>query len=193
MVGAAVAAIAIVASAGGTAAPDLPPAHLPGLLDGPAPWPRNVGLLGSRLLATGLPVLDQEGTALHIHEHLDLFVDGRRVRVPAGIGIDEVEGFLSPLHTHDETGIIHVESPDVHPFTLGQFFAAWGVRLTPRCLGGYCQTGGKRVRVYSDGQLVSGDPRLVLLTPHEEIAVTYGTRAQLPHPIPASYLFPPGL
>jgi len=163
------------------------------MLDGPAPWPRNIALLGSRLLAAGLPVLGQEGTALHIHEHLDIYVDGRHVRVPAGIGIDESEGFLSPLHTHDETGIIHVESPAVHTFTLGQFFAVWGVRLTPRCLGGYCQAGPNRLRVYTDGRLVSGDPRLVVLTPHEEIVVAYGTRAQRPRAIPASYPFPAGL
>ena len=70
---------------------------------------------------------------LIVHAHLDVFVDGEPIAVPAGIGINiddpEVQRFkdpddsvgyggikrcrkpcISPLHTHDETGIIHTES-----------------------------------------------------------------------------------
>ena len=61
-------------------------------------------------------------------------------------------------------------------FTLGQFFGVWGVRLTPRCLGGYCSSTGKRVWVFVDGRRISDDPRLVVLAEHEEIVVAYGTR-----------------
>jgi hypothetical protein len=167
--------------------------QLPGELTGPAPWPRNVAGLKERLAALGLPALQQEGTALHIHQHLDVFVNGRRVPVPAGIGIDAAGGFISPLHTHDASGVIHVESPVVEPFTLGELFGVWGVRLTPNCLGGYCTGGGKRLWVYVDGRLFHGDPRLVLLEEHEEIVVAFGTQAQLPRPVPATFDFPSGL
>jgi hypothetical protein len=145
------------------------------------------------LQAIGLPALDREGTALHTHEHLDLYVEDRRVTVPAGVGIDESARFISPIHTHDTTGVIHVESPAIRTFTLGQFFAVWGVRLTPRCLGGYCSTSTKRLRVFVNGRRVVGDPRLVTLTQHEEIVVAYGTRARIPRPIPRAYRFPAGL
>jgi len=186
---------AVVVGAGGSSPspPTLPPAHLAGELTGPAPWPRNIGGLGARLQAVGLPALAQEGTVLHIHQHLDLYVDGRRVTVPAGIGIEESQGFISPLHTHDETGVIHVESPDLRTFTLGQLFAVWGVRLTPRCVGGYCATGAKQLWLFVDGRRVSKDPRLLPLTEHEEIVLAYGTQAQLPRPLPARYAFAPGL
>jgi len=191
------AAVAAAAIAGvGDSSPSalsLPPAHLPGQLEGPAPWPSNVAGLRARLKALRLPALAQEGTALHIHQHLDLYVHGRRVTVPAGIGIQEAQGFISPLHTHDTSGVIHVESPDVRTFTLGQFFAVWGLRLTPRCLGGYCTTGANTIRVYADGRRLSGDPRLLPLAAHEEILVAFGTQAQLPRPIPARYGFPAGL
>jgi hypothetical protein len=135
------------------------------------------------------------GTRLHIHQHLDVYVDGRRVTVPegVGIGINGPQVFFSPLHTHDATGVVHVESPVVKRFTLGQFLAVWGVRFTPRCLGGYCVRGADRIRVYSDGKLVTGDPRALPLEEHEEIVVTYGTKAELPKPIPSSYPFPAGL
>lgn len=118
---------------------------------------------------------------MHIHAHLDVYVDSRRVAVPAGIGVAVAAGFISPLHTHDDSGVIHVESPEVRRFTLGEFFGVWGVRLTPRCLGGYCANGnGKRVLVFVDGRRVSGDPRRVVLIDHEEIVVAYGSPEQLP-------------
>jgi hypothetical protein len=188
-----VVAVVIGAGGGSPSAPILPPAHLTGELDGPAPWPRNVAGLRARLQELDLPALAQEGTALHIHQHLDLYVDGRRVTVPANIGIEESQGFISPLHTHDESGVIHVESPDVRTFTLGQFLAVWGVRLTPSCLGGYCATGAKKLWVFVDGQRLSGDPRVLPLAEHQEILVAYGTQTQLPRPIPARYSFMPGL
>jgi hypothetical protein len=194
LAGATIVVGAVIAGAsGGSSSPPLAPAHLSHELAGRAPWPKNVAGLRGRLQALGLPALAQEGTLLHIHQHLDLYVDGRRVTVPAGIGIDETQGFISPLHTHDESGVIHVESPDVRTFTLGQFFAVWGVRLTPRCLGGYCATGSKVIRVFADGQRFAGDPRRLPLAEHEEILVAYGTGAQLPRPIPARFDFPAGL
>jgi hypothetical protein len=44
---------------------------------------------------------------------------------------------ISPLHTHDETGIIHTESASPEPNTLGQFFIVWGVSLSDSCVGEY--------------------------------------------------------
>ena len=194
LAGATVVVGAVIAGAsGGSSSPALAPADLSGELAGRAPWPNNIAGLRARLKALGLPALAQEGTALHIHQHLDLYVDGRRVTVPAGIGIDESQRFISPLHTHDESGVIHVESPDMRTFTLGQFFAVWGLRLTPHCLGGYCASRSRTTRVFVDGKLFAGDPRVLPLAQHEEILVAYGTRAQLPRPIPARFDFPPGL
>ena len=166
---------------------------LRGLLTGPPPWSANIDQLGARLHALGLPALATEGTALHIHQHLDVFVDGERVTVPAGIGIQQSQGFISPLHTHDDSGIIHVESPTRRDFTLGEVFGVWGVRLTRECLGGSCGGGGKELRVFVDGERVEGDPTQVVLASHQEIVVAFGTAAELPDPIPSSYDFPAGL
>jgi hypothetical protein len=47
--------------------------------------------------------------------------------------------------------------------------------------------------VYVNGTLDRADPTTLVLEPHQEILVTYGTAAQVPSPIPASYRFPPGL
>jgi hypothetical protein len=111
--------------------------------------------------------------------------------VPAGIGIDPAVGF-APLHTHDSSGVIHVESPTVRTYTLGQFFAVWGVRFTPSCLGGYCAGGGRRLRLYVNGAAYQGDPTTLPLGSHQELVVAFGTAPQLPSPIPSAYQFPPG-
>jgi hypothetical protein len=197
---AAVLAAVLVASIGGLAVsaanrdrqPATSPGPLAGLQTGPAPWGANTADLAERLRAIGIPALSPvEGTAVHIHQHLDLYVDGRKVLVPAGIGIDPAVGY-APLHTHDPSGVIHVESPTVRTYTLGEFFAVWGVRITPSCLGGYCAGGGRRLRLFVDGRAYRGDPTTLALAPHQELVVAFGTAAQLPSPIPSTYQFPPG-
>jgi hypothetical protein len=192
-----VSAVVLVAGIGGlavlAAGGHRQAAGLAGLQTGPAPWSANTAGLAERLRAIGVPPLSPlEGTAVHIHQHLDLYVDGRKVTVPAGIGIDPAVGF-APLHTHDPSGVLHVESPTVRTYTLGQFFAVWGVRFTPSCLGGYCAGGGRQLRVFVDGRPVRGDPTALTLEPHQEIVIAFGTAAQLPSPVPSSYQFPAGL
>ena len=54
------------------------PAALAGLRTGPPPWGANTTDLAERLQAIGVPPLSaMEGEAVHIHQHLDLYVDGR--------------------------------------------------------------------------------------------------------------------
>ena len=198
---AAVLAAVLVAGIGGLAVSaanrDRQPATSPGLLAGlqtsPAPWGANTADLAERLRAIGIPAHSpMEGTAVHNHQHLDLYDDGRKLLVPAGIGIDPAVGY-APLHTHDPSGVIHVESPTVRTYTLGEFFAVWGVRITSSCLGGYCAGGGRQLRLFVDGRADRGDPTTLALAPHQELVVAFGTAAQLPSPIPSTYQFPPGL
>jgi hypothetical protein len=187
-------AFAFDESGGAPSAPTPVPASLPGELAGAAPWPaNNTNGLQARLAALDLPALAFEGTTLHIHQHLDLFVAGKRVVVPAGIGIDPDGRFISPLHTHDTSGVIHVESPTVRAFTLGEFFGVWGVRFGSGRLGGYVAGNGRALRTYVDGRPVTGDPGNVVLASHQEVVVAFGTARQLPRPIPSGYAFAPGL
>ena len=58
--------------------------------------------------------------------------DGAKVTVPAGIGFEVSNGKvtgLTVLHTHDTSGVIHIESAANKPYTLGQVFTEWGVAL----------------------------------------------------------------
>jgi len=163
---------------------------LPGLQTSEAPWAPQLSHLEERLQAIGLPALRREGTTLHLHQHLDLFIHGHPVPVPAEIGVNRVEGFIAPIHTHDGSGAIHIESSVISRYTLGQFFDIWGLRLTPTCLGGYCNAGEQILRVYVNGAPVTSNPREIGLEDNQEIVIAYGTAQELPAPIPSTFKAP---
>jgi hypothetical protein len=177
-----------------TAATAVDPAPKPA--HGAAPWPAPEDALGLTV-AAGLQPERKETLTHHVHSHLDVFVNGKRVVVPAGIGINindpDVKTFrdtpdgskayggielcaepcISPLHTHDRTGILHTESASPVPNRLGQFFTEWGVRLSRNCVGGYCRP--SNIEFYVNGKRYQGDPRAILLTDRKEIAIVIGT------------------
>jgi hypothetical protein len=159
------------------------------------PWPTPRSPLG-RTVAAGLKPERKETLIHHVHAHLDVLVDGKPIVVPAGVGINiddpEVKSFkepggavsyggielcrkpcISPLHTHDTSGILHTESKSPEPNTLGQFFKEWGVRLSESCVGKHCRP--ERVAFYVNGKPYRQDPRTIELTDHKEIAIVIGT------------------
>ena len=162
------------------------PSSLPGVLTTDAPWPANAAQSAARADALGLPA---EGTTMHEHANVQIFVSGRQEPIPTDIGIDLDAGTGQSIHTHDDTGTVHLESSQARTFTLGEFFGVWGVRLTPSCIGGYCNDGQNRLRVYVGGEQQTGDPRDITLDDQSVIVVTYGTEKQLPDPIPSTFDF----
>jgi hypothetical protein len=86
--------------------------------------------------AAGVPLLDEEGLATHTHTTLKVIVNGKQKQVPAGIGIDVDAGKIAALHTHDTSGLVHLESAKENDsFTLGQFLTVWGM---PKDAAGRC-------------------------------------------------------
>ncbi len=149
--------------------------------------------------ATGAPVdgigcQTSEQVVYHIHSHLAIFDNSQQQVVPRGIGIpgpqQVQDGFVESgkcfywLHTHDTTGVIHVESPTKRTYTLGQFFDIWGQQLSNSQVGN--ATG--KLTVFVDGKQFSGDPRSIVLTPHKVIQLDVGTVVP-----PKSFTFPAGL
>lgn len=59
----------------------------------------------------------------HIHPVIKIFVDGKPEVIPGEIGLTDGE---RAVHTHDDTGTIHVEAQDARQYTLGDFFSVWG-------------------------------------------------------------------
>jgi hypothetical protein len=164
------------------------PDTLPGVMKTPPPWTDNIEQTNERLALLGLPELSE--SVLHLHIRLWIYVDGEPVVVPEGVGYNEQLQVFSPLHTHDPTGTVHVESADPNfKGVLGQFMDVWGLYFTPTCLGDRCNEGDQQVRVFVDGQPYVGDPTLVPLADQSAIVVTFGTEAQLPDPMPDSFTF----
>ena len=136
-----------------------------------------------------------EQVAYHIHAHLSLFDNGRQVAVPRGIGIVPPRvvqnGFVVGgqafywLHTHDATGIIHIESPVRKLYTLAQFFAVWGEPLTRRDVAGM----NGAVTAFLNGKPYGGKLGAITLVAHAEITLEVG-QPVVPPPV---YTFPPGL
>lgn len=135
----------------------------------------------------GIKCATSEQLLFHIHAHLDIFANGRKVRVPSQIGIPGK--CIYWLHTHDSSGIIHVESPVQRTYTLGDFFDIWGAPLSRNKVLSFDVSRSEPLRVYVDGKLYKGDPRKVPIKEHEEIALVIGKMKGKP---PASYEFPPG-
>jgi hypothetical protein len=159
-----------------------------GLQTGPAPWQPETTHLADRFEASGLPQSGAE--TYHIHALLRIYVNGKQEPVPQNIGIDPNGQFLAALHTHDTSGIIHMESDDFYPFKLGQFFDVWGVKFTNSQIGAYYNTGGNTLQVYVNGKKVA-DPVNYQMKRHDTIVVGYGKPGSFPTKIPAN--FPNGL
>jgi hypothetical protein len=164
------------------------PAAAARLQAGPAPWAPEHTSLGRRLAALRLP--GQSDTRFHIHALLRVFIDGKPVPVPAQIGIDPQGRLLAPLHTHDATGIVHIESQRPYRFTLGQFFTIWGVRFTDTRIAGYANHRAQRLRVFVNSRPVA-HPAGRVLRAHDRIVVGYGPPRSFPTTDHTP--FPPGL
>ena len=172
---------------------------------GAAPWPAPPNPMALTRRA-GLVPERAEFLEYHVHAHLDVFVNGKPVRVPAGIGInikdpgvksaplaDGTPSYggielcrkvcISPLHTHDDTGILHTETKTVQPNRLGQFFTEWAVRLTPECVGGFCKPEAP-IAIFVDGKRYTDDPREIELSDMREIAIVIGST---PDSIPSEF------
>lgn len=171
------------------------------------PAPANPMALAQQ---AGLVPESAEYLTTHNHAHLDVFVDGVAIKIPAGIGInvgasgvtdtrtpdgtaDDYQvttcpaACLSPLHTHDPSGILHSESRAAnHPaYLLGQFFTEWGVKLDANCVGQYCKPAAL-IHIYLNGTSYQGDPAQIPLTSLLEIAIVIGRPPAL---VPTNWQF----
>jgi hypothetical protein len=179
----------LAAGCGSTPPASSPPAAGPSAV--PRVWPLPADPAAAAAKA-GLPMLNREMLEVHYHAHLDVLVRGVAITVPAGIGIDPAEQAITPLHTHDTTGIVHIESAENIPFTLGQLFTEWGQPLSATQVGPVTVAGGEQVRLYRNGKQVPGNPAAYRFAAHDELVVWLGPADQQPQ-VPSSYQFPEGL
>ena len=94
------------------------------------------------VVVTGASITSHnEGSLVtHLHFSLNVITNGKPISVPKNIGIDSslhkdhsldkygAQG-AAPLHTHDYSGTVHVESTVNRNYTLGEFLNIWGLDL----------------------------------------------------------------
>ncbi|HEY1429365.1 MAG TPA: hypothetical protein VGF18_07310 [Candidatus Tumulicola sp.] len=123
----------------------------------------------------GVECNPNEGATEHVHISLEMFDRGKRVTVPANIGISDTGSCLYWIHTHDSTGFIHIEAPVVKNFTLGQFFDIWGRDLTWQRAGAVVAPHGSHLSIWVNGAAWHGaDPRTIVLRNHGTIVIQSG-------------------
>lgn len=152
------------------------------LENGPALAPASTTAPGTAV--DGIECAPAEQLAYHIHAHLEVYVDGQPRSIPGGIGMVGAVAQQTPagpfygatgcyywLHTHTSDGVIHIESPTLRIYTLGQFFDEWGQPLKTGQVAG---AKGK-VTAFLNGKLWSKTPRDIRLTPHAVIQLDVGS------------------
>jgi hypothetical protein len=140
-------------------------------------WPAPTAL-AERAHAAGLRNVWGERLAEHVHTHLTVLDGADPVTVPADVGHSDRRHFAAQLHTHDTSGIVHVESPTRETFTLGQFFDEWGVPLSAWRVGGL----HGELMVWVDGHRYVGNPRAIDLTNRRDIVLAVTTLGAVPRP-----------
>ena len=64
----------------------------------------------------------------HTHSTLSIFIDGDEISIPQNIGIQDsvCPDGMRGIHTHDDTGRLHIETPSQIDAPVGAFFNIWG-------------------------------------------------------------------
>jgi hypothetical protein len=110
-------------------------------------------------------------TQFHIHPMLKIIEDGKNIPIPADIGI--TNDCLHPLHTHDATGELHVESPVKRDFTLGDFFTVWNQPFSSTTLMDKVVDAEHPLTMTVNGEATTTFENLVLHDA-DQIIITYG-------------------
>lgn len=144
----------------------------PGISIGTSYWPDGSTATGGH----GAPVGNVNclvSEDYHLHAHLTIMLNGSALAIPAHIGLD---GCAYELHTHDQSGVVHVETATARQFTLGQLFAVWGQPLSRDNVAGIT---GQKISVYvNDGDNMAfypGNPPDLQLLNHRAITIVIGT------------------
>ena len=89
------------------------------------------------------------GVGMHIHPHLSITINGQPQKIPANIGVTPL--CMRPIHTHDDSGTLHLEFKKPQPVKLGGFFQVWEKAFSENCIFDSCNETGKKVKMFVNG------------------------------------------
>jgi len=113
-----------------------------------------------------------EQGGIHVHAHVTMYVNGTKTSMPANVGIAPDGSCLYWLHTHDDSGVIHIEAPAGISLIFGNFLDIWQQRFQQ--LGYPSQLSDSTGwQVYVNGKPFTGDFRTIALQSHTLITLAY--------------------
>jgi hypothetical protein len=123
-----------------------------------------------------------EQLSYHIHAHLSIYINGTAVPLVANTGIAPI-GVTSNanvtcyywLHTHDTTGVIHIESPTTRLYTLTQFFDIWDKFSSTASPFPTQLSSSTGWTIYVNGKQVNTDFSHLLLHAHDIVTIAYNS------------------
>jgi hypothetical protein len=121
----------------------------------------------------------------HQHAHIEFLIAGQPVALPAFVGYNYNHACLYWVHTHNTSGVIHIESPSPTTPTLGDFFDVWHQPLSRNGFWTYSVKPGQSMKVFVNKKLYVGNPRDIGLHRHTLITIEIGP----PFKPPAGYAF----
>jgi len=121
-----------------------------------------------------IPCQSTEQSAVHFHVHVTIYINGKRTLVPAHVGIAPDGSCSYWIHTHNESGVIHSETPAGVAVTFGNFLHIWQQQF--RQLGYPSQLADSAGwQVYVNGKLFPGDMQTIALHSHLLITLAYNS------------------
>lgn len=128
-------------------------------------------------------------TVMHIHPHIRIVINGDEQAVPTDVGISAT--CQRALHTHDGTGVIHVESPRQDDFTLADFFSVWGKSLSSTKVLDTSLDDQHQLKFFVNGKAVTTGPQTIMRD-RESLAIVIAPSGSIVTP-PTNYQFPSSL
>src|SRR6185503_7306311 len=128
-------------------------------------------------------------TVFHIHPHLRIIINGEEQTIPTNVGIDA--NCMHSLHTHDNSGVVHVESPKKEDFTLADFFSIWKKDYTTSKILDQTVSADSQLQLFVDGKEVTTGPETVVQD-RTSYVIMFGPAGTELKP-PANYTFPTNL
>ena len=137
-------------------------------------------LVGANLLQSPEPIVEYDRILqvclqshseemLHYHATLSIVIRGENQVIPSDTGV--IPGCMRGIHTHDETGTLHIETPEAMEARLEHFFQIWEQPFTSTQLLDVTVGDGESISLTVDGELVD-DPRNHILANGQELVLT---------------------
>ena len=137
-------------------------------------------LVGANLMAPTEPI-EQDNRILevclqshshdlqHYHANLSIVIRGESQVIPAETGV--IPGCMRGIHTHDDTGKLHIETPEAMEARLEHFFQIWEQPFTSTQLLDVSVGDGESISLTVNGEVVD-NPRNHVLVDGQELVLT---------------------